>query len=837
MAYKAFDGNDNDYNSQSSSTDSGQRITLNGNNGEQQVDLPDNSYVRDADIIRDGNDLVLETTDGTVVIEGYYLAEPTPNLVAPDGITLTPDLVNSFSQSGNQYADSNLNMSDVSPIGAVQEISGKVTVTRMDGTVETISIGTPIYQGDIIDTEESSAVNIMFVDETTFAISEDARLAIDEYVFDPASNSGTSNFSVLKGVFVFTSGLIGRDDPDDVMIDTPSGSIGIRGTIIAGNVDTGEITVIEGAIVLHDFSGNSITLTNQYESARFNTMDSTIDHMGDLSAGDVSAKFISVSPVSADLFSSIEDSATETGQDNEAKDGADQEATPSEAEAEAEIQTEEIITSDEILNTPTESTAEPAPLDSPTIEPTTNDDIEPIKAEAPPPPPPESERPPFHVEVLKFSFAENGSGGDNVMHIKGHFTSHTDIHLVGPSNNYYEVIREGENDFLIKLKAGIAIDAERPYKLLLQASNENGAISQVHNIDLNIINVNETTVLTNAMPTMSGSDNYFSGSNGSHFRYDFSNEFFDADGDIASYSIGYTGDTSNMLATDFTNGIFNFDLSGISGNTLDKFQFTVSALDGSMSTLSSKTYYFDVYDDFFTTIGGAVMITTSGKTYSGTDTDITIAAGNVSVFTDHDLANNLINIGASNSFVKSGGGNDTINVGGSYSKVYTEGGNDTFNMNEAKGHFYAGDGNDEFILQNMTTVNGANGLQSLSPSQATLDGGNGFDLLQLGVTGNIDFSLISAGLVKNIEKIAFINGSANTIDLDYQSVIDMTDGDNVLVIDMDATDTLNFDNSGNPNNFYKVGEDRDGIDQYDIYSDGNITLFVDTDHSAVSGII
>lgn len=78
---------------------------------------------------------------------------------------------------------------------------------------------------------------------------EDPSLAIDKYAFDSGTESGGSDFSVLKGMLVYTSGLIGRADPLDVHSHTPAGAIGIRGTII-----TGEVTEVKGAIVLHDFN-------------------------------------------------------------------------------------------------------------------------------------------------------------------------------------------------------------------------------------------------------------------------------------------------------------------------------------------------------------------------------------------------------------------------------------------------------------------------------------------------------------------------------------------------------------------------------------------------------
>lgn len=260
--------------------------------------------LRDADFKKDGSDLVIEAEDGTaIIIEGYFDQFSPPLLTSADGFVFTPDLVDSFllSEYAGQYAGP---LQGADPVGLVQELSGEVRVTRGDGTVEVISEGAPIFQGDIIETGKSGAVNIIFVDETSFAISEDARLAIDEFVYDASSQSGTQNFSVLKGLFVYTSGMIGQEDPDMVGIKTPVGSIGIRGTIIAGDVTNGEYTVMEGAIVLRDFSGNEMTLAGQFETARFNPGGS-IQNLGLISSSDIGSKFSSIAVVSPSVFSSI----------------------------------------------------------------------------------------------------------------------------------------------------------------------------------------------------------------------------------------------------------------------------------------------------------------------------------------------------------------------------------------------------------------------------------------------------------------------------------------------------------------------------------------------------
>jgi hypothetical protein len=333
------------------------------------VSVPDTAYITNSEMVRDGQDLVLTTEDGQVVIEGYFIAQPPPQIISPQGAVLSPDMVNSFVQSPAQYAQK-ASMTDASPVGSVQEVSGDATITRTDGSTENIRIGTPVYQGDIVETEGEGAVNIVFIDETSFAVSENARLAIDEYVFDPATESGSTNFSVLRGVFVFTSGLIGRDDPDDVEIDTPVGSIGIRGTIIAGDVDAGEFTVVEGAIVLRSHNGEEMTLADQFATARFDSDTGSIQSMGQLTAGDVGARFASISKVAPAFHSSLGEGGN--GEAPQEGAGEQEEAQPSEDETVQEEpvseETTEEASSEETTEEATEETTEEASSEETTEE-------------------------------------------------------------------------------------------------------------------------------------------------------------------------------------------------------------------------------------------------------------------------------------------------------------------------------------------------------------------------------------------------------------------------------------------------------------------------------------
>lgn len=209
------------------------------------------------------------------------------------------------------------------PIGTVGELSGSATVMRGDGSVHKLDLGTPIYKGDIIETDADGSVNLRFSDDSTFAISQNARMTIDEYVFDPNSGGGETSVSILRGAFVFISGMIGRADPDSINIDTPVGSIGIRGTTILGLIDPdgeSQITVVEGAIVIKNQSGE-ITLSEQYETATLTGDSDPIRHDGVLSAEEVAGDYTVLRTVSADLFSTFDDSGDDSGDDTGSETG------------------------------------------------------------------------------------------------------------------------------------------------------------------------------------------------------------------------------------------------------------------------------------------------------------------------------------------------------------------------------------------------------------------------------------------------------------------------------------------------------------------------------------
>lgn len=146
-------------------------------------------------------------------------------------------------------------------IGTIIEVEGTGTLQSDIGSIANAATVTlspaksdfPVFLNDVIETGPDSKAHILFIDDTELTLGENARLEIDEYIFDPDNmDSNAGRFSITRGAFLFVSGLITKISKPDVQVNTAYGTIGIRGTAFWGGqmddeygilVQDGEITV------------------------------------------------------------------------------------------------------------------------------------------------------------------------------------------------------------------------------------------------------------------------------------------------------------------------------------------------------------------------------------------------------------------------------------------------------------------------------------------------------------------------------------------------------------------------------------------------------------------
>ena len=115
-------------------------------------------------------------------------------------------------------------------MGSASVVNGTAFVVHNNGTREPIGANTRVCMEDVLETDAAGEVSIRFDDGSDFSLGPDGRVTIDEYLYDPAAGSGPTNFSLLRGVFVWATGLIGGDRDGGDIIDRPACcGTGIRG--------------------------------------------------------------------------------------------------------------------------------------------------------------------------------------------------------------------------------------------------------------------------------------------------------------------------------------------------------------------------------------------------------------------------------------------------------------------------------------------------------------------------------------------------------------------------------------------------------------------------------
>jgi hypothetical protein len=126
---------------------------------------------------------------------------------------------------------------DPSPvIGMVQKVNGMATVGREGGTIPA-KIGLEIWENDTLRTGPDGSIGVVFHDETVLSLGPESVLIIDQFVFAPRQGKFSIVIRMLKGTAVYLSGLISKLAPNSAHFETPSASIGIRGTKFAVKVE------------------------------------------------------------------------------------------------------------------------------------------------------------------------------------------------------------------------------------------------------------------------------------------------------------------------------------------------------------------------------------------------------------------------------------------------------------------------------------------------------------------------------------------------------------------------------------------------------------------------
>jgi hypothetical protein len=152
---------------------------------------------------------------------------------------------------------------DGTAIGTIVTIEGNNATITPEGSKDKVpaKVGMHIHMHDVIQTDASSKVFLMFIDNTQMTLSTSTKLTVDEYVFDPDNKAGNkARYNIFEGTFDYLSGLVAKKKDPDVKVNTAYGSIGIRGTHFWGGHITGHaygVHVADGAVGVNNSGGGA----------------------------------------------------------------------------------------------------------------------------------------------------------------------------------------------------------------------------------------------------------------------------------------------------------------------------------------------------------------------------------------------------------------------------------------------------------------------------------------------------------------------------------------------------------------------------------------------------
>jgi hypothetical protein len=146
---------------------------------------------------------------------------------------------------------------------------------QTSAATKVLNVGSDIFIGDRVITGPSGQVQIKFSDKTELVVGPNSALLIEDYLLREDNSAGQFAIKALGGTFRFVTGTAAKDR---YRIETPTGTIGVRGTAFDFNVDPTETRVLlfHGAVILCNTSDQCVSLDDVCQLGQYDLTQSLI---------------------------------------------------------------------------------------------------------------------------------------------------------------------------------------------------------------------------------------------------------------------------------------------------------------------------------------------------------------------------------------------------------------------------------------------------------------------------------------------------------------------------------------------------------------------------------
>ena len=110
-------------------------------------------------------------------------------------------------------------------------MTGDVQVQSANGAAKRASKGTPLSVGETVLSEKSGTAQIKMGDGAIVVVQPGSRVTVVEFVYE-GREDGTERvrYRLDQGGFRAVTGVIGRTNKNNYLIETPIAQMGVRGT-------------------------------------------------------------------------------------------------------------------------------------------------------------------------------------------------------------------------------------------------------------------------------------------------------------------------------------------------------------------------------------------------------------------------------------------------------------------------------------------------------------------------------------------------------------------------------------------------------------------------------
>jgi len=237
--------------------------------------------------------------------------------------------------------------------------------------------------------------------------------------------------------------------------------------------------------------------------------------------------------------------------------------------------------------------------------------------------------------------------------------------------------------------------------------------------------------------------------------------------------------------------------------------------------------------------GADTLAGDAGQDYlSGGAGDDTLSGGADEDNLDGDAGDDIVDGGTGDDIVKGGTGDDQLFGGAGDDRLEGDEGDDALYGGAGSDTLEGGDGADMLDGgDGADTISGGKGDDTivLDENDTSIDGGAGDDTLLIS-HDVLDFSAIADGTIQNVEKLDLNDADAQSVTLNLDDVLDMTDGNNTLEVTGGAGDEVTFEGVDGPGaDWTHAGgglfTHSNGIDQVQIVTaadpDNQVKIFTD----------